>query len=141
MTSDDGTVELAHEALARAWPRLRGWLDDDVEGQRILRHLTMAADTWDAMARPDSELYRGVRLAQALDWRRRAHPDLTPTEQAFLDTSRKVAEAERRTAEARAHQQARVNRRLRALLAGVALLLVVALDRRRRRRRTTGRRP
>ena len=127
VTSDDGTVELAHEALARAWPRLRGWLDDDVEGQRILRHLAMAADTWDAMARPDSELYRGVRLAQALDWRERAHPDLTPTEQAFLDASRTVAEAERRTAEARAHQQARVNRRLRTLLACVALLLVVAL--------------
>jgi DNA-binding SARP family transcriptional activator/WD40 repeat protein len=127
VTSDDGTVELAHEALARAWPRLRGWLDDDVEGQRILRHLTLAADTWDAMARPDSELYRGVRLAQALDWRDRARPDLRPTERGFLDASRDVAEAERQTAEAQAHNQARVNRRLRALLAGVALLLVVAL--------------
>ena len=127
VTSDDGTVELAHEALARAWPRLRGWLDDDVEGQRILRHLAMAADTWDAMARPDSELYRGVRLAQALDWRDQAHPDLTPTEQTFLDTSRNVAEAERQTAEARAQHQARVNRRLRTLLTCVALLLVVAL--------------
>ncbi len=62
VTSDDGVVELAHEALARAWPRLRGWLDEDVEGQRILRHLTGAADTWDAMGRPDSELYRGARL-------------------------------------------------------------------------------
>jgi DNA-binding SARP family transcriptional activator/WD40 repeat protein len=127
VTSDDGTVELAHEALARAWPRLRGWLDDDVEGQRILRHLTMAADTWDAMARPDSELYRGVRLAQAFDWRERTHPDLTPTEQAFLDVSQTAAETERRTAEVRAHQQARANRRLRALLAGGALLLVIAL--------------
>ena len=88
MTSDDGVVELAHEALARAWPRLRGWLDDDVEGQRILRHLAAAADAWDAMGRPDSELYRGVRLAQALEWRDRADPDLTPTEQAFLDAGR-----------------------------------------------------
>ena len=68
MTSDDGVVEIAHEALARAWPRLRGWLDDDVEGQRILHHLTGAADAWDALGRPDSELYRGVRLAQALEW-------------------------------------------------------------------------
>ena len=65
VTSDDGVVELAHEALARAWPRLQGWLDDDVEGQRILRHLSLAADTWDTMGRPDSELYRGARLAQA----------------------------------------------------------------------------
>ena len=35
VTSDEGILEITHEALARAWPRLRGWLDDDVEGQRI----------------------------------------------------------------------------------------------------------
>ena len=40
LTSDDGNITLAHEALAREWPRLRGWLDDDVEGQRILHHLS-----------------------------------------------------------------------------------------------------
>jgi len=67
VTSDAGVVEIAHEALARAWPRLRAWLDDDLEGQRILHHLTTAAATWDAMGRPDSELYRGVRLAQAFE--------------------------------------------------------------------------
>ena len=72
VSSDDGVVEIAHEALARAWPRLRGWLDDDVEGQRILRHLAVAADAWDALGRPDSELYRGVRLATALEWQERA---------------------------------------------------------------------
>src|SRR5262249_46231755 len=29
------TVQIAHEALIRAWPRLRGWLDDDLDGQRV----------------------------------------------------------------------------------------------------------
>jgi WD40 repeat protein/DNA-binding SARP family transcriptional activator len=120
LTSDDGVVELAHEALARAWPRLRGWLDDDVEGQRTLRHLTAAADTWDAMTRPDSELYRGVRLTSALDWRDRAHPRLSSPERAFLDASLALADRER------ADQAHRV-RRLRRLLAGVALALVIAL--------------
>ena len=72
VTSDDGVVELAHEALARAWPRLRGWLEEDVEGMRNLRHLSGAADSWEAMGRPDSELYRGARLAQTLEWRDRA---------------------------------------------------------------------
>jgi WD40 repeat protein/DNA-binding SARP family transcriptional activator len=124
VTSDDGVVELAHEALARAWPRLRDWLDDDIEGQRILRHLTGAADTWEGMDRPDSELYRGARLAQALDWRQRAIPDLTPTESAFLDASQALADTERRTAEARARHQARQNRRLRALLTATAVFLV-----------------
>ena len=69
VTSDDGVVEIAHEALARAWPRLRGWLEDDVEGQRILHHLSATADSWDSLGRPPSELYRGIRLAQALEWR------------------------------------------------------------------------
>jgi WD40 repeat protein/DNA-binding SARP family transcriptional activator len=127
VTSDDGVVELAHEALARAWPRLRGWLDDDIEGQRILRHLTSAADTWAAMDRPDSELYRGARLAQAVEWRQRAHPALTPTEQAFLDASETLADTERRSAEVRARHQARQNRRLRALLTATAVFLVSAL--------------
>ena len=72
VTSDDGVVELAHEALARAWPRLRGWLDDDSEGQRIRRHLTGAADAWDALGRPDTGSSRGVRLRQTLEWRERA---------------------------------------------------------------------
>jgi WD40 repeat protein len=127
VTSDDGVVQLAHEALARAWPRLRDWLDEDVEGQRILRHLSGAADTWDAMGRPDSELYRGARLAQALDWRRRGSPDLTPTEGAFLDAGQALADTERLAAESRARHQAGQNRRLRALLTATAVILVVSI--------------
>ena len=127
VTSDDDTVELAHESLARAWPRLQTWLDDDVEGQRILRHLALAADAWDGMGRPDTELYRGVRLGQALAWRTRANPDLTPTERSFLDASAEQERAEAATAEQRLRHQAHQNRRLRALLAGAAVLLVVAI--------------
>ena len=111
----------------RAWPRLRDWLDDDVEGQRILRHLSVTADAWDTMGRPDSELYRGVRLAQALEWRDRAGREVTPTEEAFLDAGRLVADTEARSAEERARHQVRINRRLRVLVAGVGVLLVVAV--------------
>ena len=39
---DGDAVQIAHEALVRVWPRLRGWLDDDVEGQRLFRHLADA---------------------------------------------------------------------------------------------------
>ena len=85
-----GVVEIAHEALARAWPRLRTWLDEDIEGQRIRQHLTAAADAWDTLGRPDSELYRGVRLTQALQWRERADTRLTATEIAFLDASERA---------------------------------------------------
>ncbi|MGA7688290.1 MAG: BTAD domain-containing putative transcriptional regulator [Jiangellales bacterium] len=56
VTSDGEVVELAHESLIAAWPRLRSWLDEDVDGHRILRHLTVSADSWGAMGRPESEL-------------------------------------------------------------------------------------
>ena len=127
VTSDDGGVELAHEALVRAWPRLRGWLDEDVEGQRILHHLAVAADSWDALGRPDSELYRGVRLAKALDWQDSSRPTLSELEQAFLAACKRLSQAELRAAEDTARHQIRVNRRLRTALTTAALLLVGAL--------------
>jgi WD40 repeat protein len=127
VTSDDEVVEIAHEALARAWPRLRAWLDDDIEGQRLLHHLTESADAWDSLGRPDSELYRGTRLTRALEWRTSASAELTPTERDFLDDGRRLAEHEERSAVERAHVQARLIRRLRGVLAGASLLLVAAL--------------
>ena len=69
LTVDRDTIQIAHESLVRAWPRLSTWLDDDVTGHRILRHVTASAEAWDSMARPDSELYRGIRLTHALAWR------------------------------------------------------------------------
>ena len=124
---DGDTVQIAHEALVRVWPRLRGWLDDDVDGQRLFRHLAGAADAWDAMGRPDSELYRGARLSRILEWRDRAAPDLNDTETAFLDASVALSETEQRAAETRIAQERQVNRRLRGALAGVGVLLVLTL--------------
>jgi WD40 repeat protein len=127
VTSDDGALEITHEALTRAWPRLRGWLDDDVEGQRIRHHLSAAADAWEALGRPDSELYRGVRLARALDWRADKGTSLTEVEQQFLEASSHHAEVERQSIVERARAQARMIRRLRIVLGGAAVLLVLAL--------------
>ena len=87
VTAEADTVELAHEALARAWPRLQSWLDEDAAGLRILRHLATAAAGWDSLDRPDSELYRGARLDTALEWRATTQTDLTDVETAFLDAS------------------------------------------------------
>ena len=126
VTSGGDSIELAHEALARAWPRLRNWLDDDMEGHRILRHLAEAADAWLALGKPESELYRGVRLAAAREWRARSGPDLTATEREFLDASDDLETREHLGAEAKVRRERKVNRRLRALLLGVLVLLLVA---------------
>ena len=124
---DGDTLQIAHEALVRVWPRLRGWLDDDLDGQRLFRHLAGAADAWDSMGRPDSELYRGTRLGRTVEWRARAMPDLNDTETAFLDAATALAEAEQRAAETRIARERRSGRRLRGALAGVGVFLVLAL--------------
>jgi DNA-binding SARP family transcriptional activator/WD40 repeat protein len=126
VTADEGVLEITHEALARAWPRLRGWLEDDVEGQQVRHHLSGAADSWDALGRPASELYRGVRLTRALDWRARTRSTLTRTEEDFLDAARAASEAEEQTAVERAREQARLISRLRQVLVGAVVLLLLA---------------
>ena len=128
VTSDDGVLEITHEALARAWPRLRGWLDDDVEGQRIRHHLSAAADAWDTLGRPDSELYRGVRLARALDWQRRhAHRPHRGRDGPSSRRPPATPRPKQQSIAERARAQARLIRRLRIVLAGAVVLLVLAL--------------
>ena len=113
VTIGAGEVEVAHEALLREWPRLRGWLEEDAEGRHLHHQLRGAAREWDAGGRDPGELYRGARLAAALDWFRGNEADLNATERAFLAASRAAGE--------------RSQRRLRAMLAGVAALLVLAV--------------
>ena len=127
LSSDGDTVEIAHESLAVAWPRLRSWLDDDVDGLRIMRHLAIAAESWDDLGRPDSELYRGVRLARALEWRNRVRPSLSAAEPDFLEASAELADKEQRATEAQVRRERRLNRRLRLGLGAVAALLAVAV--------------
>ncbi|HYJ68097.1 MAG TPA: BTAD domain-containing putative transcriptional regulator [Nocardioidaceae bacterium] len=126
VTSDDGVIEVTHEALARAWPRLREWLDEDVGGQRIRHHLTVAADVWEEMDRPNSELYRGARLAQAAAWRDTSRPGLTEVELDFLEASLAREASDLRAAQTQIRRERRTVRRLRWLTAAVAALAVLA---------------
>jgi WD40 repeat protein/class 3 adenylate cyclase/energy-coupling factor transporter ATP-binding protein EcfA2 len=111
--ADEHTVEVAHEALLREWPRLRAWLEEDREGRRLHRQLGEAAADWEAHDHDPEQLYRGARLAAALDWARAHSPDLNQRERQFLDAGR-----------AHHERQLRRARRTTAVLAG---LLVVAL--------------
>jgi WD40 repeat protein/DNA-binding SARP family transcriptional activator len=125
--SDQDTVEVAHEAIARAWPRLRGWLDEDRDGIRLHQHLTQATAEWEHAGRDANELYRGPRLVAALDWVDRALPDLNQTEREFLGQSTARRDRETLRAAEGTRRQRRANRRLRALLAATGVLLIVSL--------------
>lgn len=127
LTVQQESVEVAHEALVRAWPRLRNWLDEDAEHVRTLRHLSLRAQEWDAQGRPKAELYRGARLQRALEHAAADPQAVTPAEQAFLDASAAQHRAELDAALRAAQRERRSNRRLRLLLSSTAGLLVLAL--------------
>ena len=120
VTISEGEVEVAHEALLREWPRLRTWLEEDADGRRLHLHLMHAARGWQSAGRDPAELYRGARLASALDWTERHEPELDGLERAFVAASRAEAELE-------GERQRRANRRLRVLLAGLGALLALAV--------------
>ncbi|WP_028066982.1 nSTAND1 domain-containing NTPase [Solirubrobacter soli] len=110
VTVGEGEAEVAHEALLREWPRLRAWLEEDAEGRRLHRHITHAARDWNG---DPNELYRGARLAAAVEWADTHASDLNDSEREFLAAGRAASE--------------RAQRRLRLVLAGVMSLLVFAV--------------
>jgi class 3 adenylate cyclase/WD40 repeat protein/energy-coupling factor transporter ATP-binding protein EcfA2 len=120
LTRDDGTVEVAHEALIREWPRLRDWIEADAEGRQVRLRLIESAQAWDAAGRGEEDLYRGARLAAALEWAQDHEFEINAMERDFLAASRTSAEEA-------AGRQRRTNRILRGLLAGAGVLLVVAI--------------
>jgi serine/threonine protein kinase/WD40 repeat protein len=112
-TADDDRIELTHESLITAWPRLAAWRREDQEGARLLGQLRAAARQWDERSRPRGLLWLGDALAEYRLWRRRFPGSLTATEEAFAAAS----DAEDR----------RGRRFRRALVAGSFLALVAVV--------------
>ena len=145
VTVDEGTAEVAHEALIREWPLLREWLAQDRDGLRLQRALTDTAGEWQVLNHDPSLLYRGARLAAAREFAF-AHPhSLNAREREFVEASldaeetetrereeqqKRELEAAQRAAQAerrRAEDQVAANRRLRrraVILVGAVLLAV-----------------
>jgi WD40 repeat protein len=62
VTLDAGTVEITHEALLHAWPRLRTWIDQDRAGNLARQRLEEDAAAWQEDKQDSSRLLRGARL-------------------------------------------------------------------------------
>jgi WD40 repeat protein/class 3 adenylate cyclase len=119
ITVGEGTVEVAHEALIRHWPTLRAWLDEDREGRLVHRRLTEAAQEWEALGKDPAAVYRGARLAAATEWAAQHDDELNELEREFLGSSREAELGELEATKRR-------NRRLRILVAALAVFLVGA---------------
>ncbi|MEP7204491.1 MAG: protein kinase, partial [Ilumatobacteraceae bacterium] len=118
--SREPTVEVAHEALLRSWPRLQGWLDVDRDWLGQLHALSSAARAWEADGRDPTELLRGPRLAlvaAAVDQRVES---LSELDEEFLRSSQDAHEESIR-------RDAIRRKRSRRLLFATAVALVLAL--------------
>ncbi|MFH8616897.1 helix-turn-helix domain-containing protein [Streptomyces sp. NPDC017979] len=119
VTLDRDTVDLAHEALITAWPRLRGWIDESRERLRRHRRLAQAAHNWQARRRDGGALLRGGELDEfeSTFAARRHRRELTPQESEYLRAS------------STARSRSRWGRRaVVATLAVLVVLAVVAVD-------------
>ncbi|MFE2279572.1 helix-turn-helix domain-containing protein [Streptomyces sp. NPDC059454] len=122
VTTDSDTVEITHEALLHAWPRLRDWIHADRAGLLLHQRLAHAAAEWEREGRDPSALYRGTRLSTVRSWAdeldgRRL---LGPVEEAFLRASL----AEQEGHERQAGRQVRLRQ---SMLATLVVLLGFAL--------------
>ncbi|MFC9847874.1 hypothetical protein ACFWFF_36370 [Streptomyces sp. NPDC060223] len=72
VTLDAETVEITHEALLHAWPRLRDWIDEDKNSNLLRQRLEEDGRAWEGSSRDTALLYRGSRLEQARAWAKSA---------------------------------------------------------------------
>jgi len=149
ITTSEDSAEVAHEALIREWPTLRGWLEDNRESLRFHRHLTETAQEWFASNREKDLLYRGARLTQVREWALAHSDEMNDLEREFIEASqagaehevaereaqrerelvaaRKLAETEKARAEEHGHSANRLRGRNRLITAIGALTLILAI--------------
>jgi tetratricopeptide (TPR) repeat protein len=108
------TFEVAHETLIRRWERLREWLRESRDDQRLLHRAREAAEYW---TQNKGSLWRSFELEQLREFAQRIPQDMTAGLVRFLDASL-AADAAGRNAE---------RRRQRNILVATASGLVVAL--------------
>ncbi len=120
LIAGEDTIEVSHEALLQHWPRLVGWLSEDRDDLRRLRHLADAVAGWEAAGRAAADLYRGSRLETATEVAERRPAALNESERAFLDAG---------SAEAAlvARREKRRRNLMRSAVVGLACLLIAAV--------------
>lgn len=128
------TIELAHEALLDAWPRLREWVEQDRDWLRLRRQLEQATATWQDVDEDPGGLLRGPLLDRAVEAsRQRAVPaDIgrlvaASTAQRELEVQRARADERRRVA-----TTARLRRQRWFLVAALVVAMgvgAIAVDR------------
>src|SRR5262249_14410990 len=85
----DGRIvaEVAHEALLRAWPRLRDWLREEREFLIFKGEAEREERRWQDVKRTNAALLTGLDLTRAEEWLPKRSEDLLSEVRAFVQRS------------------------------------------------------
>jgi WD40 repeat protein len=96
LTSYENTVEIIHESLLSAWPRLVQWRNQDEGGALLRDQLRQSARLWEERGRPEDLLWTGSSYREFALWRERYPGGLSTTEEAFTEAAVRLAGRRRR---------------------------------------------
>ncbi len=120
LVDGESTIEPAHEALARDWPRLLVWLEQERDFLAWRTRLTAELEAWTRAGRSDEQLLRGPLLEEAERFSSGREADLRDEERAFVASSQSHRELLAHEAE---RQRAR---RVKVLSAAAGVFMTVA---------------
>ena len=89
-------IEVVHESLLSAWPRLVGWRTQEADSARLRDELRQAARTWDEHGCSDDMLWTGAAYREFASWRERYPGGLSEVEESFAGAMRAHAGRQRR---------------------------------------------
>lgn len=105
MTLDAESVQISHEALLGAWPRLQGWIDESRVALGAQRRLGEAIRVWQDSGRDPSALLGRSRLAAMRESLSAGPVPLTAGEAEFLGASEAEVAAQRAVQDRRARRR------------------------------------
>lgn len=103
------TLEVAHEALFRAWPRLVGWLKDNHAFLVWKQRLNTTIKEWNKNRQNPDLLLRGLSLREALEWLQKKPDSFSHDERQFVTVS---------------HRHKTLRRSVMIAVTGLVLLLI-----------------
>jgi WD40 repeat protein len=112
LTSGSHRIEIVHESLLTAWPRLVRWQTQDEDSAQLRDQLKQAAHLWDEKGRTPDLLWSGTAYQEYELWRERYPGKLTAIEEDF---SHSMVE--------RARRRRRLRRLVTASVVGVAVVV------------------
>jgi serine/threonine protein kinase/WD40 repeat protein len=89
-------VEILHESLLKAWPRLLRWQTQDADGAQLRDQLRQAARLWQERGRTEDLLWTGASFLDYRVWRERYPGGLSSVEADFAQSMAALASRKRR---------------------------------------------